>query len=178
MGSPFEVLGLRAWADPEEIRGAYRRLVKQCHPDMVQDPAKKAEAQERMIQLNLAYEEALRLATPRQQAAYSRELPLDEAVTLARRMLQKDRPEAALRQLMRAESRDAVWFDTYGRTLMRMEHYHEAHQAYREAVRMDPENNQYRAGALEAAVAEQKEKTLTGRIRKAVHHLRRRDRDE
>ena len=174
MSTPFEELGLRAWADPEEIRAAYRRLVKQCHPDMVRDPAKKQEAQERMIRLNLAYEEALRLATPRQQAAYVREIPKAEAVILAERMLQKDRPEGALRQLMRAESRDAAWYALYGRVLMRMEHYHEAHQAYREAVRLEPENNEYRSGALEAAVAEKKGGTVAGRVKRMIRGLRKR----
>ena len=68
MNNPFEVLGLKGWADQEEIRTAYRALVKQCHPDMIQDPSLKEEAQMRMVQLNLAYEEALRLASPRPQA--------------------------------------------------------------------------------------------------------------
>ena len=54
MSTPFEELGLRAWASPEEIRAAYRTLVKQCHPDMVQDPVQKEAAQQRMIRLNLA----------------------------------------------------------------------------------------------------------------------------
>ena len=171
MSTPFEELGLRAWADPEEIRAAYRALVKQCHPDMVQDPVKKQEAQERMIRLNLAYEEALRLAAPRQQAAYVQEIPQDEAVSLAERMLQKDKPESALRQLMRAESRDGAWYALYGEILMRMEHYHEAHQAYREAVKRDPENNEYRKGALAAAVAEKNEKTFLGKVRKTFRSI-------
>ena len=172
MNTPFEVLGLRAWADPEEIRAAYRRLVKQCHPDMVRDPAEKAAAQERMIRLNLAYEEALRLATPRQQAAYAREIPLEEAIALAERMLQKGKPENALRELMRSEGRNAAWYDLQGRILMRMEQYQSAHQAFREAVRREPDNNDYRSGALAAAVAEKKEKTVKGRIGKMIRGLR------
>ncbi len=172
MGTPFEELGLRAWADPDEIRSAYRSLVKQCHPDMVRDPAKKQEAQERMIRLNLAYEEALRLAAPRQRAAYTQEIPREDAVLLAERMLLKDRPENALRQLLRAETRDAVWYYTQGKILMRMEQYHSAHQSFREAVRRDPENNTYRSGALDAAVAEKKAKTLAGKMQKLIRNLK------
>ena len=41
MNNPFEVLGLKGWADQDEIRTAYRTLVKQCHPDMIQDPLLK-----------------------------------------------------------------------------------------------------------------------------------------
>ena len=172
MSTPFEELGLRAWADPEEIRAAYRSLVKQCHPDLVRDPAQKQAAQERMIRLNLAYEEALRLAMPRQHAAYTQELPRQDAVILAERMLQKERPENALRQLLRAEERDALWHFTHGKVLMRLGRFAEAHQAFREAVRLDPENNEYRGGALAAAVAEKKEATLSGKMKKFLRELR------
>ena len=172
MSTPFEELGLRAWADPDEIRAAYRSLVKQCHPDMVQDPALKEAAQQRMIRLNLAYEEALRLAMPRKTAAYVQELPREEAITLAERMLSKGNPEGALRQLMRAESKDADWHYTHGRALMQMEYYHEAHLAFREAVKLKPDNNRYRSGALEAAVAEKKAGTLQGKVRHFVKGLK------
>ena len=50
---------------------------------------------------------------------------------------------------------------------MAMEEYESAHQSFRQAVRMDPENNVYRAGALAAAVAHQKEQKLPGKVRKA-----------
>ena len=97
MNNPFEVLGLKGWADQDEIRAAYRTLVKQCHPDMIQDPSLKEEAQMRMVQLNLAYEEALRLASPRPQAPAGPETTVAEAVLMAERSLARDNPEAALR---------------------------------------------------------------------------------
>lgn len=173
MSTPFEELGLRAWADPDEIRSAYRALVKKCHPDMVRDPVLKEEAQQRMIRLNKAYEEALRLATPRKEAAYIREIPQEEAVALAEKMLTRNSPESALRQLMRSDRKDAVWYYTQGRVLMAMEHFHEAHLAFREAVKRSPDNNTYRAGALEAALKEKKAGTLKGRIRQWTRNLTR-----
>ena len=177
MSTPFEELGLRAWADPAEIRAAYRALVKQCHPDLERDPAKKQAAQQRMIRLNLAYEEALRLAAPRQKAAYTQEISREEAVILAERMLRKERPESALRQLERAAGvRSAAWHYTYGKALMRLERFGEAHQAFREAVRLEPENNLYRTGALEAAVAEKKEKTALGKMKRVLRDLKNRGR--
>lgn len=166
MGTPFEELGLRAWAEPEEVRQAYRTLVKKCHPDRVQDPAEKEAAQQRMIRLNLAYEEALRLSAPREKAAYHREISLADALALAERMLGKEKPESALRQLMRAESRNAEWYEVYGRILMRMEHFHEAELAFREAIRREPENNAYRGRALEASLADKRSKTFSGRVRR------------
>ena len=166
MNNPFEVLGLKGWADQTEIRNAYRALVKQCHPDMIQDPVRKQEAQDRMVQLNLAYEEAIRLASPRNQQAEAELLPA-AAVLMAERSLARNNPEGALRTLLKCEKRDGDWYYMQGKVLMAMEEYESAHQSFRQAVRMDPENNVYRAGALAAAVAHQKEQKLAGKVKKA-----------
>ena len=174
MNNPFEVLGLKGWATPDEIRGAYRTLVKQCHPDMVQDPNEKEAAQRRMVALNLAYEEALRLASPRPQAPSSSvasEISCEEAVLLARRAMARGNPEGALRSLSRSESKDAEWFFMQGQVLMAMEEYESAHQSYREAVRRDPDNREYRSGALEAAVTCKKAKHLPFKVKRAARHL-------
>ena len=171
MSTPFEELGLRAWADPEEIRAAYRRLVKQCHPDMVRDPAKKQEAQERMIRLNLAYEEALRLASPRPQAPLGPPPSTAEAILMAERSLARDNPEAALRQLLRSEKRDGDWYYMQGKVLMALEQYESAHQSFREAVRMSPDNNVYRSGALAAVVAQRESETIQGKVKKVFRNI-------
>ena len=171
MNNPFEVLGLRGWADPDEIRAAYRALVKQCHPDMIQDPQQKAEAQERMVRLNLAYEEALRLASPRSQAPAEPEYSAAETILMAERALARGNPESALRQLMRCDKRDSDWFYMQGKVLMALEQYDSAHQSFREAVRRSPENNVYRSGALAAVVAQREAETLHGRGRKAFRNI-------
>ena len=165
MSNPFEVLGLSPTADAEEVRAAYRRLVKQCHPDMFQDPAQRKAAQQKMIVLNLAYEEAYHLASTRHVNTYASVLPSDDAVHLAAKMLRQHSPESALRQLMRAEIRDGSWYAMQGKILMQMEQFESAHQSYREAVRREPENNAFRQGALDAAVAMKKAQTFTGRVR-------------
>ena len=172
MNNPFEVLGLKGWADPDEIRNAYRALVKRCHPDMIQDPVLKQEAQERMVALNLAYEEAIRLATPRAQASASEEIPTAAAVLMAERSLARNNPEGALRQLMKCEQRDGDWYYMQGKVLMALEQYESAHQSFREAVRRCPDNNVYRSGALAAAVAHRKEETLQGKVNKFIKRFK------
>ena len=114
MNNPFEVLGLKGWADQEEIRAAYRALVKRCHPDMIQDATLKEEAQQRMVQLNLAYEEALRMATPRAAGTFTPELSSAQAVLMAERALARDNPEGALMQLMRSGTKDGDWYYMQG----------------------------------------------------------------
>ncbi len=172
MNNPFEVLGLKACADAEEVRSAYRMLVKQYHPDMVQDPQRKEEAQQRMTALNLAYEEALRLTSPRTHASVSgADLSEQEAILLAERMLARGKPESALRHLLRCQQRDGRWYSVQGRVLMAMDQYDSAHQSYREAIRLEPDNRQYREWALDAVVALRKSKTIQGKIKKAWKNL-------
>ena len=168
MNNPFEVLGLKGWADQDEIRTAYRALVKQCHPDMIQDPVLKQEAQERMVRLNLAYEEAIRLATPKSQPSASEELSPAAAVLMAERALARDNPEVALRQLLKCDHRDGDWYYMQGRVLMAMEQYDSAHQSFREAVRLCPDNNVYRSGALAAVVAQREAESFHGKVKKAL----------
>jgi curved DNA-binding protein CbpA len=48
----YEILGVAPDATPEEIRAAYRALVKQYHPDVNHDP----DAGERFIAIQQAYE--------------------------------------------------------------------------------------------------------------------------
>ncbi len=170
--SPFAMLGLDASATAEDVRGAYRQLVKTCHPDRYLDPEEKARAQEKMIALNLAYEEALKLASSRRRVeSYSKELPLEEALELAARMLRRESPQSALRNLLRTGARDGRWYAMQGRILMEMEQFETAHASYREAVRHEPDNNEFRRGALEAAVALKKSRTLWGRLRMLLKRL-------
>ena len=76
-----------------------------------------------------------------------------------------------LRSLIRCEERTGEWYYMQGQVLMAMEEFNSAHQSYREAVRLDPENNVYRAGALAAAVALQKEQKLPGKVRRVFKNL-------
>lgn len=175
MRNPFGVLGLEASADADQVRAAYRKLVKTCHPDKFQDETERKAAQEKMITLNLAYEEAMKLAVNRTtaSAAFNRELDQQDALTLAAKMLRQDNPEAALRQLLRASTRDSAWYAMQGKVLMALEQYESAHQSYREAIRREPNNNLYRQGALDAAVALKKSRTPWGRIQKLIRRWKR-----
>lgn len=51
-GNHYEVLGIKLGASPAEIKTAYRRMVKQWHPDVCKDP----DAHEIFIRIQNAYE--------------------------------------------------------------------------------------------------------------------------
>ena len=66
---------------------------------------------------------------------------------------------------------DGDWYYMQGRVLMAMDQYESAHQAFREAVRLSPENNVYRSGALAAVVAQREAGTFHGRVKKAFKNI-------
>ena len=131
----FEVLGLTMDADQAQVHAAYRSRVKHCHPDQFQEKEQQEQAQEQLIRLNLAYEEAMRMTARRQIGMNS--VSCEEAKRLAKRLYDQGRCENALRQLLRAENRDADWYYLQGSILMKLQQYASAHQSYREAVRQE-----------------------------------------
>ena len=158
----FEVLGLSVDAEQQQVHQAYRTRVKACHPDQFVDREAQQKAQEEMIRLNLAYEEALRLSAGRQVGYHA--VPADQAKSIARKLMEQGRYESALLQLGRAETKDDEWYFIQGQLMMDMRQFASAHQSFREAVRLNPENNEYRRGALEAALAVKKHQKLPYRV--------------
>ena len=165
----FETLGLRWDADQAQVHAAYRSRVKGCHPDQFQDQAQADQAQEQLIRLNLAYEEALRIAAKRQIGFNT--VSCEDAKTLARKLMEQGRNENALRQLARADSKDAQWYCLQGEILMNLHQYDSAHQSFREAVRREPDNLQFRRGAFNAAMTLKKHQRPVQRAVDAVGRL-------
>lgn len=54
----YAILGLPADASKQEVKQAYKKLVKRCHPDLFFDnPLLRQKAQEILTKINQAYEE-------------------------------------------------------------------------------------------------------------------------
>ena len=64
--SPYEVLGVKPGASADEIKKAYRSLVKQYHPDNYKDHPLENLAKEKMQEINEAYDQ---LTNPNHQNA-------------------------------------------------------------------------------------------------------------
>ena len=52
----YEVLGVTKNATDDEIKKAYRALAKKYHPDNFTDAAQRSRAEEKMKEINAAYE--------------------------------------------------------------------------------------------------------------------------
>lgn len=69
MKNYYDILDLSSDAEPEKIRKQYRVLVIASHPDKFTDPGEKARAEERIKDINEAYEV---LGDPTRRARYDR----------------------------------------------------------------------------------------------------------
>ena len=158
------MLGIKPTATVDEVRRAYHAKAMKCHPDHFQDPEQQKAAQTKMVALNMAYELALKQAGAN-KAPYTQSLDCEDAIRLAQKMLGQNKPESALRQLFRSDTRSSDWFYLQGVILMRMNQFDSAHQSFREAVRREPDNMIFRPGALDAAVAMKESRTIQGRLK-------------
>ena len=102
---------------------------------------------------------------------------LPDAFAVAQRLFSRGMYDSALRMLNRSAARDGAWYALQGAALLKMGEAEAAHASYRAAVRLEPQNEVFRAGALEAAVRMRKQRTPIGRAvcwaRRAVHPRRR-----
>ena len=61
MADPYKVLGVSPSASDDEIKAAYRELAKKYHPDNYSDDALGELANEKMSQINEAYDEIMNM---------------------------------------------------------------------------------------------------------------------
>lgn len=150
MATVYEILGIPPTDDRRQLRSAYHRMVKMYHPDRFTNPDEQARAQKKLIELNLAYEQAMKTAG--QRSAVFQTIPAVRAKVFARRLIEQGEAAGALRQLARADEKDDEWYFLEGQVMMLLKQWGAAHQSFREAVRREPDNRPYREEALEAAV--------------------------
>ncbi|MGG7177523.1 J domain-containing protein [Clostridium paraputrificum] len=148
--NPYEVLGIKPGASQDEIKSAYRKLVKQYHPDQFRDNPLQELAQEKLAEVNAAYKE-LTNGNGGNSGSYSNTSSnnnnsgnFSQELREARMHLQRRNTAAAEAILNRVTDRNAEWYYLTGVVHMNKGWFDSALQNIRTASNMDPNNFEYR----------------------------------
>ena len=150
--NPYEVLGIKPGASQEEIKSAYRKLVKQYHPDQYRDNPLQELAQQKLAEVNEAYNQ---LTNGKSSGNYSSNTSSSYSnnnsygnsaseLSQARAYLQRRNTAAAEAILNRVSDRNAEWYFLMGVVHSNKGWYDSALQNITTAANMDPNNFEYR----------------------------------
>lgn len=149
MTNPYEILGVSPAASDDEIKKAYRELAKKYHPDKYVDSPLKDVAEQKMKEVNEAYDQindmrknggSASSASYSQSRGYSKFNSV--RVYIQRNMLNE--AENILNGTPAAE-RDAEWYFLMGMCCFRRGRNEQARTYFNTAVNMDPQNSEYRS---------------------------------
>lgn len=144
--NPYEVLGIREGASEEEIRAAYRELVKKYHPDQYQNNPLSDLAEKKLQEINEAYDMLMKDRAGQSQSYGNRNYSngnMSQQYRQARRYIDSGNLAAAEDILNRSDDRSAEWFFLKGVIASRKGWYDEAASNLQTAVNMQPNNAEY-----------------------------------
>lgn len=156
MTDPYIVLGVKPDASDEEIKRAYRELARKYHPDNYQNNPLADLAEEKMKEINEAYEAIQKQRSGgggyqqqssggyRQQQQYSSSSSSNPTFARVRSMINLGDLNAAERLLQEVPQRSGEWYFLMGSIAYRRGWLDEAMQNYNLAVQMEPGNMEYR----------------------------------
>lgn len=147
MKDPYEVLGLQRGASKEEVKSAYRKLAKKYHPDLNQNNPLKDLAEEKFKEIQWAYDEIMNGDSTSSYQGYSGGSSYDGgsgSLYNIRQQIQTGRFRDAVRTLNSMSVRNAEWNYLMGVCYVNMGSIGQGVQYVQNAVRMDPNNFEYR----------------------------------
>ena len=154
MKDPYSVLGVSQSASDEEVKKAYRELARKYHPDNYQNNPLADLAEEKMKEINEAYDTITKQRSggyqqPNAGASYSgyqRQTASSSNPTYARirSLINAGDLQTAERLLMEVGQKNGEWYFLSGSIAYRKGWLDEAMQNFTLAVQMDPNNMEYR----------------------------------
>ena len=165
MRDPYQVLGVPSTATDEEVKKAYRDLARKYHPDNYHDNPLADLAQERMKEINEAYETVQSQRKAARSGGYSAggqsysqsygqsygyQGGYASRYQRVRMAISQGDLNLAEELLNAQSDHDAEWNFLKGAVCYRRGWLDEARQYYQTAVQMDPDNAEYQR-ALDVA---------------------------
>lgn len=163
MRDPYGVLGVSSTASDDEIKKAYRELARKYHPDTYRDNPLSDLAQEKMKEINEAYDLIMRQRSNGSQNTSSHKQQYSNqnagnwnsrsryqgsgraAYAEVRTAISYGNVERAEQLLHTIPQHDAEWHFLMGSVCYRKGWMDEAMRNYQAAVSMDPGNPEYRS---------------------------------
>lgn len=163
MRNPYEVLGIKEGASEEEVKKAYRELVKKYHPDQYQDNPLSKLAEDKLREINGAYDYILK--NNKSDSANSRGSSggwsgwsknksssntnsssdgNNELYNKIKMHIRSGNIKLAEDMLNGISDRTAEWYYLSGLVCLRKGWYDEARSNIQTAASMDPDNFEYR----------------------------------
>ncbi len=156
MTDPYKVLGVSPDASDDEIKKAYRALARKYHPDKYRDSDLADLAEEKMKEVNAAYEEIKQMrengsskkgGNSYQGFAGNTSASGNPQYNEIRRLINSgnDRQAETLLNSIAPPDRGAEWHFLMGCVLIKRGAYVDAQRYFDTACSIDPYNNEYRA---------------------------------
>lgn len=158
MTDPYKVLGVGRNASDDEIKKAYRELARKYHPDNYANNPLSDLAQEKMKEINEAYDQILKEREGGGRAggpsyggsggSYGGGTTTPQYAAI-RRLIQAGNIAAAQQQLEQISARDAEWYFLTGSVYYRRGWFDEARRHFQTACNINPNNMEYRNALLQ-----------------------------
>ena len=150
MKDPYQVLGVSPDATDEEIKDKYRTLVKKYHPDKFTDSDLAELANEKMKDINSAYDEIQKMRNNRSRDSKSGGFnpgssSNSEFYTRVRQLINASSIFEAEQMLISTPqaNRGAEWNYLYACVMVKKGYYADAQRYFDIACSLDPDNREY-----------------------------------
>lgn len=140
--NPYKVLEIDENATPEQIKAAYIRLVKKYHPDKYVNNPLNSLAEEKMREINVAYDTLTEDTSPRGSANSNRYTGSANFAKI-RQMINTNQYDEVMIILDNMSNRPAEWYYLKGACMMGKGWYAQAQNFYNMAHQMEPNNTEY-----------------------------------
>lgn len=146
MRNPYEILELKEGSSLEDIKQAYRRLARKYHPDQYDNNPLKDLAEDKMRELNEAYEQLTKndyTSSNYNNSSSSYNTSSNGAFNDIRMNIQRGNYAYAEQQLNNINNHNAEWNFLMGVININKGWYDAAYNYLNNACRLDPFNKEY-----------------------------------